>query len=405
MKKIALVGNVNNNLFAITRHLRDAGYDAHLFYRTPVPHFHPMADTYSLDYSCYCHEVNWLDRNFHYADQDTVLRELSGYDFYIGQGDEAAVAYRFGFVMDVYYPYGSDVYKYAHLPPTFSLRKKITTLLRGRFTDYQLMKIGTSARFMNGAIANATNILAEYRNAAYDAKLTALNYKGTYAHIPMPFIYSKEYEKIGAAETTDVHWKSAIMQMRSEHDFIVLYHGRQEWKTEHNEFTGKNTHHLIIGFAQFLKQLPGSSACLCMVEYGTDVKHSKQLIDELGITKQVKWFPKMYRKDIMYLIHNVDVCCGEFKFSDLTFGTIVEAMMMGKPVIHHRVDEMFTSQYNKLYPMLHAREPEEIADALTNAAANRQSMIEMGAEAKKWIEEHFVKKPLQHLINLIENKI
>ena len=44
-KKIALIGNVNNNLFALMRHLRDLGYDAHLFHRPENDHFQPKADT------------------------------------------------------------------------------------------------------------------------------------------------------------------------------------------------------------------------------------------------------------------------------------------------------------------------------------------------------------------------
>jgi glycosyltransferase involved in cell wall biosynthesis len=112
----------------------------------------------------------------------------------------------------------------------------------------------------------------------------------------------------------------------------------------------------------------------------------------------------MYRKDIMYLIHNVDVCCGEFKFSDLTFGTIVEAMLMGKPVIHHRKDEMFTEQYKDLYPMLHAKQPEEIAVAISKAISDKAALIEMGNNAKKWIMANFIERPMQHLINIIEQK-
>lgn len=30
--KIALIGNMNNNFFSITRYLRDLGCDAHLYY-------------------------------------------------------------------------------------------------------------------------------------------------------------------------------------------------------------------------------------------------------------------------------------------------------------------------------------------------------------------------------------
>ncbi|MFN4246329.1 MAG: glycosyltransferase [Flavipsychrobacter sp.] len=403
MKRIALVGNMNNNFFAITRYLRDKGYDAHLFYRLATPHFQPMADSYGNDYESFCHQVDWLENGFHNADVEDVRKVLNGFEFYIGQGEEAAVAYKAGFNIDVYYPYGSDVYKYAQLPQEYALKSKIKSLLTGS-TDrpsYSQMKEGTMAKYLKGAIIDARYIFADATNDEFEAQLKSLQYKGIYKKVPMPFIYYPEYERIDE-KALPQYLVEKIRQIKTSYDFVLLYHGRQEWATYHNQFTGKNTHHLIQGFAGFIKENPQCNACLVMLEYGTDVEQSKKLIYQLGIEDIVYWLPKMYRKELMYVVQQANVCCGEFAHSFLTFGTVVEAMLMKKPVITHRVDSYYASTYPVLYPCYNAREPKEIEQAISQAFTNPEERLRMGDEAYAWVKKNFIENPLQELLNIIE---
>lgn len=403
MKHIALIGNMNNNFFAITRYLRDMGYDAHLFYRLAMPHFQPMADSYTNDYESFCHQVDWLDNGFHNADIEEVKKTLRGFDFYIGQGEEAAIAYKAGFNIDVYYPYGSDVYKYAQLPQEYTLQSKLKSLVVGAADrpSYSQMKEGTMAKHLRAAIVNARYIFTDATNDEFEAQLNSLRYKGVYKKVPMPFIYYPEYEHV-VEKALPQNLVEKIGQVKANHDFVLLYHGRQEWATYHNQFTVKNTHHLIQGFAGFIKENPESNACLVMLEYGTDVEQSKQLIHKLEIVDKVYWLPKMYRKELMYVVQNADVCCGEFAHSFLTFGTVVEAMLMRKPVITHRVDSYYTSTYPVLYPCYNAREVGEIQKAIESAVNNQTARLQMGNDAYEWVKQYFIQKPLQELLNVIE---
>lgn len=404
MIRVALIGNMNNNFFAITRHLRDLGYDAHLFYRVAMDHFIPEADCWGEDHKEYCHQVNWLDKGICLSDEQQIREELKGFDFFIGQGDEAAAAHRSGIDMDVYYPYGSDVYKYAQLQQEFLFRHKVIQYLRSK--DYgktrRMLEKGTPSKSMRGVIVNAKHILVDHTNEDFEAQLRSLNCKGHIEYVPMPFIYPKAYEHRPVEALSA--WHATIESAKQKYDMLLLYHGRQEWKSKCNEFTPKNTHHLILGFADVIKQNRGN-VCLIMLEYGYDVQHSKQLIAELGIAENVIWLPKMTRKEIMCLISKVDVCSGEFGRSYLTFGTIVEAMLMGKPVIHYRDDSLYENAHSELYPLLNAREPREITEAISYAITNAGVIKTMGKEASDWINEFFIKQPLERLAILIENKV
>ncbi len=403
MKRIALVGNMNNNFFAIAHYLRDRGYDAHLFYRLAMPHFQPMADSYRNDYESFCHQIDWLENGFHNADIEEVRKTLKGFDFYVGQGEEAAIAYKAGFNIDVYYPYGSDVYKYAQLPQEYTLKSKIKSLVVGDADrpSYTQMKEGTMAKQLRAAIVNARYIFADATNDEFEAQLNSLQYKGIYKKVPMPFIYYPEYEHIDT-DRLPLNLVDRMKEIKSKHHFVLLYHGRQEWATYHNQFTGKNTHHLIQGFASYVKQNPNALACLVMLEYGTDVEQSKQLIKELEIEQYVYWLPKMYRKELMYVVQQADVCCGEFAHSFLTFGTVVEAMLMKKPVITHRVDSYYTSTYPVLYPCYNARESKEIEQVIGKAIVNVEERLRMSNEAYAWVKKNFIENSLQELLNIIE---
>jgi glycosyltransferase involved in cell wall biosynthesis len=399
-KRIALVGNMNNNFFAILRYLRDEGYDAQLFYKIAEEHFQPKADTFDLNFMEYCHDVKWSNE---YSNENRIiiLQDLKNFDFYIGQGDEAALAHFAGVNFNVYYPYGSDFHKYAWLPQEFTFLQKVYAHFVKKI-PISVLNNGTPAKYIRSTIVNANHVYLDYTNEKLESKLFKLNLKGIHKNIPMPFIYYKQYEN----EFADVHWKSQIDLIRKENDFILLYHGRQEWKKaleyKNNDFTFKNTHHLIEGFALFCKAFPENRAKLIMLEYGGDVLNSKKLISELQIADKVIWFPKMYRKDIMYLIKNVDVCSGEFNDSYLTFGTIIEAMIMGKPVVHYREDELY-KEYPELYPLYNAREANDIFLSLKDAFLNEEKRQKIGLEAKNWVKKYFIENPLEELIKVIEN--
>lgn len=403
-KRIALVGNMNNNFFAICRHLRDRGYDAHLYFPSIPEHFQPQCDTLSNNYEHYCHNIdNWISKGIYHIEPTIVKKELDNYDIVISQGDPATILNYCGIDIHIYYPYGSDVYKYAYLPSQFSWKDKAKALLGRSQISLRNMVKGTPHKYLREAIRTAKFVFAEKTNKDFEDKLFGLDLKGEFKPIPMPFIHVKEYESVLLSKSYSTTRKNELDNLRSSSSLIILYHGRQEWATYWNDFTGKNTHHLIKGFEQFIKNNPSSDAVLAMLEYGSDVEASKKLISDLQIEDRVVWLSTMLRKDLFYLISQVDICTGEFGRSYLTFGTIVEAMAMAKPVIHHRKDDLYKDVYDQLYPLYNAREPDDICKSLQSYYDNPEEGIKIGLEAKKWIEKHFVLDPVNQLIKAIES--
>jgi glycosyltransferase involved in cell wall biosynthesis len=407
LKRIALVGNMNNSFFAIARHLRDRGYEAHVFYRNMHEHFHPQTDTLNLSDLDFCHQVNdWGDAFHDEVLLSKIYNSLKGFDFFIGMGTEATMAYKAGIHFNIYIPYGSDIYLYAHQQQNYPLYVMLMAFFKiNRKVSYADRKKGTSAAFLKNAIANADYVLWDNANDEVDEKLKAIGLEGKLIRTSVPFVYPKQYINFKDSIPQDIHWGSFVNGLRTNNDFLMLYHGRQEWVKPGNEFESKHTHYLIEGFAKFLAKKPaGFNAKLLMLEYGFDVDASKELIKKLNIEKDVQWFPKMYRKDIMYILSKVNLACGEFNRSYISFGTIIEAMSIGVPIIHHREDALYVDSYESLYPMINAKTPQEIADALTTYAPQPEKLKQMGAAAKIWVDKYFIDQSIEKIVNIIEKR-
>jgi glycosyltransferase involved in cell wall biosynthesis len=398
--RIAVVGNMNYGMFALTRHLRDRQIDAQLLVAPGYDHFHPKADTFDLTDLAFCHEVSWLDDGFYGADPDAIRRDMRAYDVVFSTGAEASALSLAGVPIDIYFTYGEDVTKYAHLPEAFSLReiaKEELRYVRKRGALTLSPRAGTQFGHTRRAICKARHVFDTATHPFWGERVLSLPLEGTLHRSPWPLIYPRPYR---TSRFPDVHWRSAIDQLRSEHELLLLYHGRHMW-TQADPLYSKNTHHLIHGFAQFAQRYPQVRACLATAEYGPDVAASKELIEELGLGDRVVWFPLMYRKDLMYLVHQADLCCGEFGLSYLMGGTIVEALSLGKPFIHHREDAFYDVP---LYPLLNAREPAEIATAIAAYLEDPHRWRERGLEAEAWVDEYVIRRPLELICELLSRR-
>ncbi|HVE61226.1 MAG TPA: hypothetical protein VNA26_05375, partial [Chitinophagaceae bacterium] len=161
---------------------------------------------------------------------------------------------------------------------------------------------------------------------------------------------------------------------------------------------------LIRGYADFINSHPGVKAKLILFEYGSDVHHTRQLIDQLGIQEHIVWFSKMPRKHIMYVIHNSDMVVGELIHSWLTYCVVFETLAMGKPLMHKRDDKYFVEEYSSLYPMVHADSKETVSEGLKNLLKNKQEVMQLGTKGKEWFLQYGVKKPLEHIVQIIKKK-
>lgn len=388
--KVACIGNMNNNMFALTRYLRDAGIDAHLLlFANELEHFHPASDAVDLSFRQYSHQLTWGHRyEFSSTPKNLIQNDLRDYDVLIGCGTSPAYIFKAGRQLDIFVPYGGDLVSYPFLravPP-----RKIVGHLQFVHAQRQ-------------GIRSANYIVMDKANRIYERRYDQLQPKGERLAIAPPMVYLPLYcpERISLLYDR-THWTHEFMAIRQTFDLIVFHHARHCWMNVRKPDYPKGNDYLIRGFAEFSKQHRSVRAGLVLFEYGKDVDKSRQLISSLGIQDKVRWFPRMGRKDLMVGLSLADWGTGEFAYNWTSCGTILETLAMAKPLLHFRDEHPRQVESSDQYPLANARSHDEIASHLTNYVTDRSYYETMGAAGRQWLQQHGVADPVSRIVSALK---
>jgi glycosyltransferase involved in cell wall biosynthesis len=384
--KIACIGNMNNALFCVVRNLRDLGYDAHLFLVEEFEHFLPLADSVENTSYDYIHQLNWYNIGHWAIRKEQILKDLKGYDFFIGTDLAPAFLYKAGIKLDIFTPHGGDIfhhcfYSFKNFPPK----------------RYEIGSWWRSVQQRKGA-RNAGKIMFDYSNDFYETYFVKARLTANRLIMNAPYIYNKQYKLENFVKNPEFDKAKAY---RDKYDLIFFSQIRHCWKTNIHY---KANDRLIHGYASFLNQNKESNTLLILFEYGWDFEESKKLVTQLGIDKHVLWLPTMQRKDLMVWLYFADLGIGEFGESFLTYGSVLEILSMKKPFLGYRRDEDFTKYYPELYPMLSANTADLISEALTDVYKNPSKYREMGEKGYEWFMKYAIEKPINEIAKQIEAK-
>lgn len=391
--KIACVDNMNNTMFAVTRHLRHLGYNAELILSNGFSHFDPEADTFEpVDHS-YIRKFDFLKTDILFTDQRAVHQFFFDYDVVIACGYSVAYLTFSKVKVDIVIPYGSDLYDL----PFFEV-----TDPEDRYFNEQRAAL---ARYQKKGIEQASSILFDYTNDDFEQIIKKFNLTGKRYKYPCPFIYTPEFNVDRVEELRSQSPATAKMSgLRNKFDFIAFNHIRQSWKNPLDIWSYKGNERIFRAFKSFLAETQ-ANACLVAFEYGSDIADSKELVRELGLEKNITWFPISQRKDILVMITYSDVGIGEVgDYSWFSYGAIFEFLCMKKPVIHHRNDSLYKGKVESLYPMYSAMDEDMVLQALKQCYADKAGRAQVAEASHAWYLENAIKKPLQVLLQTIGSK-
>lgn len=415
--KIAVIGNMNNNGFALLRYLRDVGFDAHLFMfsndgRGDSAHFHPKHDTwdYSL-WDSYVHELPAPDnliaglglylalplflllkirsifkKNttvFQPVSRRAVKRLLGGYDYYIGSGISPALFKQCGLKLDVYYQYANGI---EHLgTPEAKLRFH-------RAGPIERIFLKEVAAKQAAGIAEASNIY----NTSFGLTKETLDSIGKgFEPLFVPMVYA---EPNVDPERYSAGLKELLKQLESrERDCVFCSPSRQLWVNKRN-FTGEQWYHatknsdwLFRSFAELRREFPDKKLLLIVSEYGADIAESRELCEKLKISADVLWAPKLSRKELLPLIGATDVVVGEFMNTPevLWGGVGWEALLSGKPLINgfKFEQDLYEQRFgHPIPPVLPANSAQQVFDQMRLMVTNTDLRLSYGEKGKEWFE-------------------
>lgn len=415
--KIGLIGNMNNNNFALMRYFRDLGADAHLLLyandgKGGLSHFKPECDTWVIDkWKMYIHQTDiqntpisalgfpfstvwslksllmfWLGKN-HYWQRAISKREIietyHSYDKLVASGISPANLLRVRRSLDIFYPYSSGV--------EFLGTGEFIVRFKGAFGINGLILKHVSRRQSIG-IQFAKSVVNAELSLTHDL-LKGIGIEPIV--LPIPMLYDGEIlPEEPPSKTLQEAWL-AIKDVQ----FTLLHLARIMWVNPGNysneawKKENKNNDILLHSIAEFVRLRPNINPLLLIVEYGPDVESTKRLAAELDVERYIHWLPQMDRRELLWLLSRVSVGVGEFYDVPRMIwgGTGWETLASGKPLLQGFNFE--EGEFDKLYgypppPMLAVRNREDILQHLLDMADFPHKRNEIGRGAKEWFSRY-----------------
>ena len=392
--KVGCLGNMNNMLFCLVRHLRDRGIDAHLVLQPDeLPQFHPSQDSFTLEYQAYTAQAPWKGQ-FLEVPARQISEFLAQFDFLVVTGILLAYVHRAGRRADVYFPHGSDLFKWPFVPRTMRWDQRVRS--RSVVAMFEAHRAG---------IRQAGVINQEDRNPFYQQALARLGVEERTVYFGTPMVYSAPFQGRALDEARHrAAWYHEFAAIRDRSRVMVINHARQQWRTT-TDCPSKGSDRLIRGFAEFVRRRHSEPATLVLFEYGDDVADSKALVDALGVQASVRWMPLMARKEIMLGVSAADFGCGEFHEGCIGGGTSWEVLALGKPLLHY-IDQANVNfdSFTGPYPVFSVREPADIAAVLEDQLARPEHYRRTGEDGRRWFEENLVGRSVNTYLELIRAK-
>jgi glycosyltransferase involved in cell wall biosynthesis len=382
--RIALVDNMNNNFFALARYFRALGIDADLFLipDSSLSHFAPDKDTWlNLANSSW---IKWFPVSYNWRSylkpvSKSVRSAFSQYDKVIACGPAVGLLYRAGIGVDLFVPYGSDLFNSPFLSkanlPSNIFRIPISYLISLR-----------RAYLQRKGIQGATYIIS---NANWKIAQDAIDLLGcSTTSLPRVMVFKEELPSNAFSRFLFFH----------QHDFVVFSPTRHLWKTNAEPLPDFEVHggakrndKLIRAFSRIVKDRVFENPILVFCDYGSDVLHSKALIQELEIESYVRWLPLMSRRELIAGISMASFVADQFRegMSATSSGTTNEALAYGTPVITN-TDGAILDEDDPYYgcPILQALSEEDIYVHLRSYPQNPQVFKDLREMSVKWFDNN-----------------
>tara|TARA_B100000886_G_C20424042_1_gene493025 strand:+ start:965 stop:2137 length:1173 start_codon:yes stop_codon:yes gene_type:complete len=374
-KKIALIGNMNNVHYTLMRYLSDRLFDCTLLlFNNEFSHFYPDSDTYARDRFDKIKKLDWgSPKSFKSTHQNKIIDDLKPYDFLIGNGYTPAYLAKASKKLDIFDPYGSDLYEATiYGIKRFLIQNNVLTF------------------FQRKGIYESKYIHLPKTNPIYDMRVEKLSPHSEKITCFYPLLYLPEYLE------SNVNFKNYTSQniekliKLKKNNFIYFSQSRHYWKNKSKKDpNNKGNDKLIYAWKKFINE-HRPDAILVLFEYGNDLLASKKLIRDLNLDETIIWMPLSPRKEIMKMISFVDVVMGELIHSWFVGGLSMEAISMGKTLITYRDEGYISNFYKDKYPILNAYSTDEIYNKIVFTYQNKNEILKIGDLSKKWYKENVI---------------
>jgi len=161
-----------------------------------------------------------------------------------------------------------------------------------------------------------------------------------------------------------------------EHYPVFFMPSRHHWRE-------KGTDRVINAFSRFAKR--DRTSLLVMVDWGTNITESKELVRKLAIpSRNIRFVQPMPKKDLIDMYNEADVVLDQFTLG--SWGTATpEAMACEKPVIMYYDAKVINECFGSLPPILNARTTDEIYQRMIECR-DPEARRKVGVASRTWVK-------------------
>lgn len=381
--RIALIGNMNNNMTGVSQYLVAYGYQVDLFlFENELNHFSVAADTIgkvSIDTKV----LPWGSyKRFLLGGIGDLGAVFQGYDLLIGSRLAPAYLEKYSDInLDIMIPAGGELFR----------------LPNAKFDSVKgiLQKLFVS-RYQTRGLHKCKSIVFEQTNDVVEVEIDRLKLTNRNTITP-PMINHKNYsaDHIRDHIETDPSLKAQIQSLDTDTSHYFMHHCRHHWSRKGNE--------KVIQALQILKdERPDLSVKVFMNKYGEDWERTFELSQDLVEEGRVIWLSLMPRNSIMALMQACRGVIGEVKLGFLTYGTALEALIAQKPLLHYRKDADYPQE--KLYPMLNCFTAADIASQMAAVIDDPDLAKTVGLGGYDWYCDYVVQTFMDEIDRVIAQK-
>jgi hypothetical protein len=316
MIKIAIIGNMNNMLYPTAYYMTNKGNECTLFLLNEYSNF--ISDNY---------DKRIVVKTIKFEEPVELLKKkkelesiLSKFDIIIGTDWAPAICQLANRKLDCFYPAGTDLYDWPlvrwnglnSLPSLYAI-------------DHLKIKYLQYLGIMN------CGLLSFAKNVYLQEMLKKFNHVSNKIILPLPYLINEiKYSDSLSKRDNDTY--KEVREQYSGFNFRIVHQSRHMWLSKDILKDGyKGNDILINGFARFLNSEP--NACLILFSYGIDVEDSIDLIQKLGIEKNIIWIPRVSQNIVRAIVEDSDIGVGQLGSDWLFYCSSAEILHANIPLI------------------------------------------------------------------------
>lgn len=167
-------------------------------------------------------------------------------------------------------------------------------------------------------------------------------------------------------------------------DVLFFFPTRHDWIAG-TGYADKANDVFLRAFAALRREGFRIGAVCC--EWGANVQDSKQLLDDLGCARYVRWAHPLPTVQFERMCRAADCVVDQFKLGAFG-GVMFKAMAVGAPMLTYLDEAQLQRQFTEIPPVINCRTTGDIVTTLRRLLQTPDELSRYGTAARAWMHRH-----------------